>query len=248
MSNLSGKTAIVTGGSRGLGRGVVESLASRGARVIAIARNAGDLAALAREVRGVESQAGDVTDETLAETLLRREKPDLVVLCAGAAPKLGALHEQTWESFSTNWEVDAKATFAWLKLALRLPAKPGTHVVVVSSGAALQGSPVSGGYAAAKRAQWFLASYAATESERAGAGLLFHCVLPSLNPSTELGRAAIHAYAQRAGVSDADFAKRLEPYLTPAIMGQAVVDLVSAPERFPKLAYRIGGAGLAPVD
>jgi NAD(P)-dependent dehydrogenase (short-subunit alcohol dehydrogenase family) len=246
--NLSGKTAIVIGGSRGLGRGVVESLAARGARVIAVARNTGDLSTLAREVHGVETQVGDVTDERLAETLLRRETPDLVVLSSGAAPKLAPLHEQTWESFSENWEVDAKGTFVWLSLALRVPAKPGAHVIVVSSGAALQGSPVSGGYAPAKRAQWFLASYAATESERAGRGLRIHCLLPSLNPSTELGRPAIRAYAERAGVTPEEFAKRLEPWLTPAIMGQGVVDLFSAPETFPKLAYRIGGAGLVPVE
>jgi NAD(P)-dependent dehydrogenase (short-subunit alcohol dehydrogenase family) len=248
MNNLAGKTAIVMGASRGLGRGVVESLAAHGARVIAIARNAGDLASMAREVRGVEALAGDVTDGRLAETLLRRETPDLVVLCAGTSPKLAALHEQTWESFNQNWEVDAKGTFVWLTLALRLPAKRGTHVIVVSSGAALQGSPVSGGYAPAKRAQWFLASYAATESERAGMGLRIHCLLPSLNPSTELGRPAIRAYAERAGVTPEEFAKRLEPWLTPPIMGQGVVDLFSSPETFPKLAYRIGGAGLVPID
>jgi Enoyl-(Acyl carrier protein) reductase len=170
------------------------------------------------------------------------------VLCAGAEPVLGALQEQTWEAFNTNWNVDAKSAFVWLRHALRLPVKPGTHFVVVSSGAAIQGSPVSGGYAPAKRAQWFLTSYAATESTRAGLALRFHCVLPNLNPSTELGRAGIRAYAERAGVTPEAFAKRFDPPLTPEVMGRKVVELLEAPEKFEKLAYRVGGDGLRAID
>src|SRR5258708_795747 len=195
------RTAIVTGGSRGLGRGIVEALAAKGMRVLALARNEEPLATLTREVKGAVAIVGDAADDGLAERLMRDESPDLVVLCAGAAPPLLALHEQTWEGFCTNWNVDAKSTFVWLRHALRLPMKRGGHVVVISSGAAVQGSPVSGGYAPAKRAQWFMADYAATESERAKLGLRIHCVLPSLNPSTELGRPAIAAYAARAGMA-----------------------------------------------
>ncbi len=246
--SLSGKTAIVTGGSRGLGRGVVEALAAGGARVVVLARGEAELAALAREVPRVTTVVGDAADDALAGRLLAREAPDLVVLCAGASPVLGAIQDQTWEDFGTNWNVDAKSAFVWLRHALRLPMRPGGHVVVVSSGAAVQGSPVSGGYAAAKRAQWFLASYAATESERAKLGLRIHCLLPNLNGSTELGRAAIRAYAERAGVTFEDFARRFEPALTPAIMGRGLVELAASPERFGKLTYRIGGAGLAPFE
>lgn len=247
-TELAGKTAIVTGGSRGLGRGVVEALAARGARVIAVARSAATLETMTREVRGAEACPGDAADEELAEKLLTRERPDVVVLCAGATPTLGALQEQTWDGFNTNWEVDTKSAFVWSRLALRLPLKRGAHFIVVSSGAALQGSPVSGGYAPAKRAQWFLASYAATESERAGLGLRVHCLLPNLNASTELGRTGIRAYAERAGVTPEAFAKRFDPQLTPAIMGEGVADLVVSPARFSQLAYRIDGAGLRPVE
>jgi NAD(P)-dependent dehydrogenase (short-subunit alcohol dehydrogenase family) len=128
-----------------------------------------------------------------------------------------------------------------------MPLRPGAHVVVVSSGAAIGGSPVSGGYAAAKRAQWFMADYARTESERAGLGLTVHCVLPNLNASTELGRAAIAAYAARAGVTPEQFVKRFEPQLTPAIMGASVLDLFEQPAKWPQLTYRLGGAGLEAV-
>jgi NAD(P)-dependent dehydrogenase (short-subunit alcohol dehydrogenase family) len=246
-SLLSGRVAVVTGGSRGLGRGVVEALAERGVRVVAIARNEAELSTLSGQVPGSVPVVGDATDDALAERVLTRESPDIVVLCAGAMPVLGPLHELTWETFATNWNVDTKSTFLWLRHALRLPMKRGGHVVVVSSGAALQGSPVSGGYASAKRAQWFMASYAATESERAGLGLRVHCLLPNLNRSTALGRAGIEAYAKRAGTTPAEFAKRFDPPLTPSIMGQGVVELCEAPDRFAQLAYRIGGRGLEPL-
>jgi NAD(P)-dependent dehydrogenase (short-subunit alcohol dehydrogenase family) len=243
-SALNHKVAIVTGGSRGLGRGIVEALSGKGARVIALARDAKALAAVAEQTPGVEPVAGDAADEATAERLLRAHSPDVLVLCAGASPVLGSFYEQTWEEFSSNWHVDTKSAFVWLRQALRLPMKPGSHIIVVGSGASVKGSPVSGGYAGAKRTQWFLADYAATEIERSGLGLRIHCLLPNLNPSTELGRAGIAAYAQRAGVTPEEFAKRFGAPLTPEIMGAGVSELLEAPERWTQLAVRIGGNGL----
>ncbi len=241
------RTAVVTGGSRGLGRGVVEALAARDVRVIAIARDEAKLAELARDVKGVVARRGDAADDALAERTLREDDPDLLVLCAGASPVLRPLHEQTWEELGQNWNVDTKSAFVWLRHALLRPMKKGAHVVVVSSGAAIHGSPVSGGYAPAKRAQWFFADYAATEGKRAGLGLVVHCLLPNLNPSTELGRAGIAAYAARAGMPVEEFGKRFLPPLTPEIMGKGVMELFETPEKFPDLAYRVGGGGLAPL-
>jgi NAD(P)-dependent dehydrogenase (short-subunit alcohol dehydrogenase family) len=236
-----GKRAVVVGGSRGLGRGAVDALVAGGAEVVAIARDVTPLHASIRRM------AGDATDEALAERVLREESPDLLLLCAGGQPVLGNIHELTWEQFRVNWDIDAKLAFVWLRQALRLPMRQGSHIIVVSSGAAAQGSPVSGGYAAAKRAQWFMAGYAATESERAQLGIRIHCLLPILNASSELGRAGIAAYAQRAGVSDEEFVKRFGPPLTPAIFGAAVAELAAQPGKWSELAYRVTGAGLTPL-
>jgi NAD(P)-dependent dehydrogenase (short-subunit alcohol dehydrogenase family) len=251
MSNqemsLEGKTALVTGGSRGLGRGVVEALVRKKARVVAVARDAARLEALAREVPGVEIIAADASDEIAAGKIQREVRPDVLVLCAGAAPVLRPLHQHTWETFSLNWGIDTKMAFVWLRDALLLPMRPGGHVVVISSGAALNGSPISGGYAGAKRTQWFIADYAAKEVQRLGLGLHVRCLLPNLNPSTELGKAAIAAYAERAGLAVAEFEKRFSPPLTPAILGQAVLDLVGDPGRWSDLAYQVGGKGITPI-
>jgi hypothetical protein len=113
--------------------------------------------------------------------------------------------------------------------------------------AATHGSPLSGGYAGAKRMQWFIAEYAAQEAARLKLNIRFHCLLPTLNPNTDLGRATVAAYAQRAGVSAQEFANRFTPPLTPDIMGQAVVDLHENRSRWDKLAYQVSGAGLMPV-
>ena len=228
------KLAVVVGGSRGLGRGVVEAFVAKGHRVIAVARNEVDLGA-ARFVRG------DATDPALAEELLG-QRPDIVVLAAGAMPVVGAFHELSWEDFSTNWNVDTRSAFVWLGRALRQPVG---HFIVVASGAALQGSPASGGYASAKRAQWYLADYAATEAKRAEVPMIVHCVLPHLNASTPLGRSGIEIYARRAGIPYESFVKRFDPPLTPVIVGRSIVELTDTPERFPALAYKLGASGLA---
>jgi NAD(P)-dependent dehydrogenase (short-subunit alcohol dehydrogenase family) len=246
-ATLRGKTAVFVGGSRGLGRAAVDAVIARGARAVVIGRDPRALAALADAQPGVVTVTGDAGDEALATQILAEHRPALVVLVAGRMPTKGPVHELSWEDFSASWHADTRYAFVWLGQALRQPLAPGSHIIVGSSGAAIGGSPVSGGYAAAKRAQWFIASYAAAEVERARLGIRIHCLLPGINPHTELGRAGIAAYARRNGISDEEFIGRLGPTVTPAIFGAAVADLAAGPERWPQLAYRVGAEGLAPV-
>jgi len=75
-----------------------------------------------------------------------------------------------------------RITFQWLREALLKPLRPGSRVVVVSSGAALRGSPLSGGYAGAKATQRFITAYAQEEANRAGLEITFTTVLPQFAP------------------------------------------------------------------
>jgi NAD(P)-dependent dehydrogenase (short-subunit alcohol dehydrogenase family) len=121
---------------------------------------------------------------------------------------------------------------------------PGSRVVVISSGAALQGSPLSGGYAGAKATQRFLTAYAQDESRRAGLGITFTSVLPRLTPLTELGRPAVRAYAARNGQSEQEYLESFGEPLTPEIAGAALVELVRAEPDALAPGYLLTGDGL----
>ena len=97
--------------------------------------------------------AADAADPVVAGKLIAEHRPYVLALVAGAAPLLRQIHLHTWETFSTNWQSDVRITFHWLREALLLPLQLGSRVIVMSSGAVLMGSPLSGGYAGAKATQ-----------------------------------------------------------------------------------------------
>ena len=167
--SLKDKKVVVTGGSRGLGLGLVEALVAHGAGVTIVARDTGALAAV-RVRLGVATISADVTEETAAQRILSQIDPDILVPNAGALPPMGRLDQISWEDFTATWETDVRGGLYWLQAALNLPLKPGSRVLAVSSGAAVNGSPLSGGYAGAKRMLWFMAKYADGVSAQKSSG------------------------------------------------------------------------------
>jgi 3-oxoacyl-[acyl-carrier protein] reductase len=239
MSDLSGMTTIVVGASRGLGHGIATAFAEAGAPVVAVSRTAAAFPETA-----VRVEVADAGDATVAASLFDRYDPGAVVLVAGANPHMRPLQHQTWETFSVNWQTDVRIAFHWLREALLKPLRPGSRVVVFSSGAALAGSPLSGGYAGAKATQRFITGYAQEEAERAGLDITFTAVLPRFAPLTGVGRPAVQAYAARAGQSVEDYLQPMGLLVTPEIAGTAVVDLVRSDLATVASGYLLTGAGL----
>src|SRR5580700_9932371 len=223
---LSGRTAVVTGASRGFGRAAAAALAKAGASVVGIARDSARLADVQAELGAAfTAVAADAADPVVAGQVIDSYSPEIVVLAAGAAPLSRPLHQQSWQTFSRVWEVDVQQAFHWSREALLKPLRPGSTVIAFSSGAALFGSPLSGGYAGAKATIRFITQYAADESQRAGLGIRFVSVLPQLTPETELGAAAVAAYAAREGMDVPSFLATRGPSLTPDQAGTAVLEL-----------------------
>lgn len=238
-------TALVTGGHSGLGLGLVEALVRSGAKVSVLARDGEKLRAL-RARLGVDTVVGDITDRALAADLLRSLRPDLVALNAGATPRLGPIDEQRWEDFSACWDQDVKAGLYWIQEALRLPLARGSRMLISSSGAAVQGSPLSGGYAGAKRMLWIMAHYANGVSEQRELGIRFQVLVPlQMVGATARGREAGEAYARRKGVSPEQFLAGFGAPLTLEAYGAHALQVLQEPG----VAYGIkGDFGLRCLD
>lgn len=247
MRSLTGKNMVVIGGSRGVGRRIVEAGIHNGARVFAVARQEGPLRQLAQEVSGAEVLSLDATDEDAPAKVFDVLRPDILVLCGGAFPPTAPLHKLSWQEFAVNWESDVKIAFHFCKAALSRPLPAGTSVILISSGAALAGSPISGGYAGAKRTQIFMANYSQKESDRLGLGLRFRALAPRMMPDTELGKHAVAGYARYLGISEADFVQGMAAPPTSSDVATAVIDLVTNPDRFKENVFIVSGKGLEAV-
>src|SRR5204862_8112662 len=110
------------------------------------------------------------------------------------------------------------------RAALARPLRAGSTVVILSSGAGLHGSPLSGGYAGAKRTQMFIAEYLQRASDARGLGIRFVALAPrQLLVGTRIGEAAAAAYGAQAGMSaEAYVAQRFPAPLDAAGVARAI--------------------------
>jgi NAD(P)-dependent dehydrogenase (short-subunit alcohol dehydrogenase family) len=239
--SLKDKNVVVTGGSRGLGLGLVEALVARGASVTVVARDTGALASV-RKTLGVVTISADVTDEAAAHRILAELRPDILVLNAGAKPPMGRLDQLSWADFTAPWETDVKAGLYWLQAALKTPLRPGSRVLVGSSGAAQNGSPLSGGYAGAKRMLWMMAGYANGVSEQKNLGIRFQTIVPlQIIGGTGVGDAGANAYARAMGIKRDDFLSRFGAPMPPREFGEKVVSVLEDPKYAEGFAFGLKG-------
>jgi NAD(P)-dependent dehydrogenase (short-subunit alcohol dehydrogenase family) len=242
------ETAIVTGAGRGFGRATAFALSRAGLRVVGVARDNTDLEKIHDELGdSFVPVRADATDPAVAERLLAQYLPHVLVLNAGAVPLAAPVHEYTWEEFSRHWHADVQHVFHWTRLALTLPLPPGSTVLTVSSGAALRGSAISGGYAGAKATIRFLTGYAAEEAQRAELGIRFLSVLPPMTPGSGVGDAGVAGYAARSGVQEAEFIQRLGPIATTDQIGRTIAALALDPDRT-HTGYQLTASGPVALD
>jgi NADP-dependent 3-hydroxy acid dehydrogenase YdfG len=170
---------------------------------------------------------GHATDPGLVTRILDTFRPRTLVLNAGAVPVCRPLQLQTWETFSQNWEIDVRQAFNWTREALLMPLDPGSTVIAFSSGAALNGSPLSGGYAGAKSTVRFITAYAAEEARAGGLDIRFISVLPKLTPATDMGEVAVAAYARREGLDTQTYLTRLGPSSDAGVVADHICQLAA---------------------
>jgi NAD(P)-dependent dehydrogenase (short-subunit alcohol dehydrogenase family) len=202
---LGGRTALVTGASRGIGSAVAHALAGAGARVVACARSEQALAAVARALPGSGhlAVAMDVADKaSLASALARIEREagriDVLVCNAGVADSApyDRTDDATWERALA---VNATGPFRLCRaLVPAMVAAGWGRVVLVASNAGLTGYAYTTAYCASKHA--VLGMMRALALEIARTPVTINAVCPGWT-DTDMARAASERIAQKTGRS-----------------------------------------------
>lgn len=249
QSTLKGKRIVVLGGSRGVGREIVLRVHEEGAtEVLAVARGREALKRLARELPGVRTLILDAATDDAPRQVFEALRPDVLIICGGATPATSPLQELSWKEFASNWETDVRMSFVFCREALRAPLAAGSVVILISSGAGLGGSPISGGYAGSKRMQMFMASYCQKESSRLKLGIHFTTLVPMrIMPETDLGRAAVQGYAHYLGIEPADFIEGMRDRQSAREVADAVVRIATGSTEIKDAVISVSAAGMARV-
>jgi NAD(P)-dependent dehydrogenase (short-subunit alcohol dehydrogenase family) len=151
LFDLSGKVAIITGSTRGIGKGIAEAFIAAGATVVVSSESADDTAKSAAEL-GVMGIACDVTREAdlealVAGTLAAHGAIDILVCNAGITDKRG---DSSVEDFDRVMAVNLRSQVALTNLALpHIAARKGS-VILVASIAGIRGNSSINAYALAK--------------------------------------------------------------------------------------------------
>jgi 3-oxoacyl-[acyl-carrier protein] reductase len=190
MTTLSGKTALVTGASRGMGRASALALASAGAQVLVhFGRGAAEAEGVVNEIRNTGGRADAIAADLAAPDGAHRlakhvrnvvgDRLDILVANAGAS-KTATIEDTTVEDFDHLFAVNVRAPFFLVQQLLPIMSK-GSSIVLVSSLAAHAVVGTLSAYAATKGAIDTLVKHFA--SVLGGRGIRINAVAPGVVPT-----------------------------------------------------------------
>lgn len=194
--DLTGKVAVVTGSSRGIGRASAELLARMGAKVVVSSRKAD---ACKEVADGIRKDGGDAhviacnisrrdeVDALINGTLTHYGQIDILVCNAAVNPYYGPLLDITDEAFDKIMGANIKSNIWLCKLAMpKMAGRGGGSVVIISSIGGLRGSTVIGAYGISKAADFSLCRSLA--GEWGPKNVRVNCIAPGL-VKTDFARA-----------------------------------------------------------
>ena len=140
MGNLSGKTAIVSGGSDGIGRAIAQKLAGEGAHVVICSRNAEKVSAAVKSISesggSCEGLSLDVSDSEAYAQMISNiaSKRGLDILVNNAAHVgMGMIADTELEGFQQNFRVNMDAPYMGTRAAMSAMSETGGSIINISS-------------------------------------------------------------------------------------------------------------------
>jgi NAD(P)-dependent dehydrogenase (short-subunit alcohol dehydrogenase family) len=188
--DLTGKVAIVTGSSRGIGKAIAEQLAARGARVVVSSRKQDACETVASAINAQHGAgravaiAASISSKEALEDLVERTHAELgpidILVCNAASnPHYGSLDTIDDAMFRKTLENNILSNHWLIQLALPdMRAKKDGAIVVISSIGGLRGSTVLGAYTITKAADIQLVRNYAVEN--GGHGIRVNGIAPGL--------------------------------------------------------------------
>jgi len=189
VSNMSGKVALITGASSGIGRATATAFAAEGARVVLAARREDLLAELAAEIEGDGGQATYlVTDVSVAsdvEAVVEHAvdtfgRLDFGVNNAGTEGDILPLTEMTEEQWDSVLDANLKGTFLCMKYEARAMLEGGRGGAIVNVGSINSFLGFGGGAAYSSSKHGLLGLTSSASAELAPQGIRVNIVCPGL--------------------------------------------------------------------
>ncbi|MHB0857682.1 MAG: SDR family oxidoreductase [Anaerolineae bacterium] len=226
MGQLEGKVAIVTGGARGIGKGIAEAFAAEGCAVVIAARSEDRLKAAAEEMRAggawVEAVPADVTDEGSVRALFARTlelfgRLDILVNNAGLV-KGGRIDELSLDEWQVVMDTNVTGAFLCTREAFRIMKDAGGgRIINIGSISAQVPRPNSAPYTTSKHAIWGLTKSTALDGR--AYGIVASCIHPG---NVQVDRSDYAPPPPGFGYSG-------EPLMTPAEVGRVALLMVTLP-------------------